>query len=184
MSYLPGTFLYAAGVYCFTAPNEIAPGGVMRFSFSTTSFSFPEQLKINVYSGPGMDYYRNGQGLFYSQEFKYGGRIGDWMFVRCKKVDGGVHYGWIYVPQYANLIKNIPVLTFDNVDAVITMNTGIWDTTLETQVGPFAVIQQGTHVTYLGSYVEGGMVLAYVETVISGQIARGFVSLGALQIVK
>lgn len=24
---LPGTFLYAAGVYCFTAPNEIAPGG-------------------------------------------------------------------------------------------------------------------------------------------------------------
>ena len=29
---LCGTFLYAAGVYCFTAPNEIAPGGVSGIS--------------------------------------------------------------------------------------------------------------------------------------------------------
>ena len=29
---LCGTFLYAAGVCCFTAPNEIAPGGVSGIS--------------------------------------------------------------------------------------------------------------------------------------------------------
>ena len=29
---LPGTFLYAGGIYCFTAPNEIAPGGVSGIS--------------------------------------------------------------------------------------------------------------------------------------------------------
>ena len=29
---LPGSFLYTAGVYCFTAPNEIAPGGVSGLS--------------------------------------------------------------------------------------------------------------------------------------------------------
>ena len=29
---LAGSFLYTAGIYCFTAPNEIAPGGVSGIS--------------------------------------------------------------------------------------------------------------------------------------------------------
>ena len=51
------------------------------YTFSSSPLAFYETLNKSVYTGPG-DYYvraANGKAQFISSEFKYGGRVGDWL---------------------------------------------------------------------------------------------------------
>ena len=64
------------------------------YTFSSTPIEFSETLNKSVYTGPCTYYVRaaNGKAQFVSRAFKYGGRDGDWLFVRCT-VNNGMRYG-------------------------------------------------------------------------------------------
>ena len=171
-----------------TAPTAVSPTAAPEtaipkstptlntYTFSSSPLQFPETLNKYVYTGPGDNYVRaaNGKAQFISSEFKYGGRDGDWLFVRCT-VKNGMRYGYIYVGEYSQTIQTIPSLQFSNASAVITRSTGIWDSLMDYNIGAVDNLYEGQNVTYLCNFNIDGKKLAYVEASTASGSVRGFV---------
>lgn len=146
------------------------------YTFSSSPLDFHETLNKPVYTGPG-DYYvraANGKAQFISSEFKYGGRDGDWLFVRCT-VNNGMRYGYIYAGDYYQTIRNVPTFQFSNTSAVITRSTGIWDSLMDYNIGAVDNLYENQRVTYLCNFSIEGRKLAYVEASTASGTVRGFV---------
>ena len=117
-----------------------------------------------------------------SQYLRYVGKEGNWLFIRYTNNKGQMRYGYIDVSDYSTILARVPTITFDSYDAVVVkQRAALWDSLLDSSMGSVVMLNQGTHVTYLGTYVEGTMALAYVETDIYGQKVRGFMSLPDVQ---
>lgn len=158
-----------------------ADSPVRYFSLSG-HFDFGQTLNKPVYSGPGTQYLRgaNGKSQFVSQEFRYGGLDGDWLLVCCS-VKTGTRFGYINVREYRGRMWGIPNVDFAYTGATITRSTGLWDSMMQSTMGPLGSLRQGTRVTYLSTFV-GEMTLAYVEAEVNGRKARGFVDLSCIQL--
>ncbi len=163
--------------------NPVTPAySPERFFSLRGPYDFGTTLNKPVYSGPGTEYLRgaNGKSQFVSENFCYGGLDGDWMLVCCT-VKTGTRYGYINVREYRSQLWNIPRVDFAYTGATITRNTGLWDSMMQSTMGPLGQLRQGTRVTYLSTFV-GEMTLAYVETTVNGQKARGFVDLSCIRL--
>ncbi len=79
------------------------------------------------------------------------------------------------------MLWNVPRVDFAYTSATITRNTGLWDSMMQSTMGPLGQLRQGTRVTYLSTFV-GEMTLAYVEAAVNGRKARGFVDLSCIQL--
>ena len=89
-----------------------------------------------------------------------------------------MRYGYIDMSEFSDLLADIPTLEFDAYDAVVArQRVALWDSMLDSTMGAVVMLEGGTHVTYLGTYVEGSMAMAYVELQLYGQMLRGFMSL-------
>ncbi len=156
---------------------------VVTYRFSSESIQFPDTLKRDVYTGPDTSYFRaaNGRAQFISDEFIYGGRIGNWMFVRCMVNSGGIRYGWINVGDYQSVIQRISPLQFSNANATIKYQTEIWDSLMDSKLGAIGHLNSGTQVTYLCDFIISNTTYAYVEASLSGVKVRGFVDPNAIQ---
>ncbi len=163
-------------------PSE-PQGAEVFFSFSGTAHDFGTKLNKPVYTGPGTEYLRanDGKAQFVSSEFRYAGLEGDWMLVRCS-VKSGIRYGYINVREYRDQLWSVPALDFAYQDAVITRSTQIWDSMMLSSMGPLGTLYEGTHVTYLGTFLGDEMSLVFVETTLNGRKARGFVSTDCVQL--
>lgn len=152
------------------------PISVATYIFSSSAKEFPDKLNKEVFTGPGSNYLRaaEGKAQFSSKEYKYGGRVGNWVFVRCS-VTGGIRYGWIYIGEYQQTIQSIPSLEFGSQTVSVNCWTEIWDSLMDPDLGPLGSLESGTKVTYLCNFKIDGTTYAYVETSISGMKVRGFV---------
>ncbi len=150
---------------------------IPMYYFSSTALNFPQSMNWPVYTGPGEEYIRAGNGIaqFNSRSFKYGGLDGNWMFVRCVTTGKTMRYGYIYVGGYRQTVQSVPSFNFSYSQAVITRRTGVWDSLMDNKLGPVCYLEQGTRVTYLCDFTIDGMTLAYVEAYWNNHPVRGFV---------
>lgn len=153
--------------------------------FNSEKVYFNNEINKKVYTGPDTGYVRgaNGKAQFIGYEFKCGGRVGDWLFVRNKVNGGGIRYGWINVGEQQSKIQKIPELQFSKVRAITTRDTGIWDSLMDSNMGFVRKLSQGAEVTYLCNFNIEGKVLAFVEAYISDSYEWicGFVNLSDIK---
>ncbi len=178
--------MYYSCCFAATSTEKTSSSSYVSNTLTVSNYAinFGQKLNAEVYTGPGYWYLRaaNGKAQFISQEFRFIGLDGDWLFVRCK-VKGGLRYGYIDVSNYSNITRNVPQLNFSYKEGIITRNTSLWDSMQDHDIGPLVHLGAGSSVTYLGNFFEEYYRFAYIETEVYGQPVRGFVDLNCIQIM-
>ncbi|HPF87470.1 MAG TPA: hypothetical protein PK537_05390 [Candidatus Limiplasma sp.] len=150
----------------------------------------PEHKQVLVYTGPGTDYYQpDGVALRKDKvALKILGFFGDWVWVEYKAdahwSDDVYRTGYIravYMGDYIDTWEKYFAFPEYSFPAVVKADTPLYDDRYGVQDG-LETLQAGTKVTFLGYMDQGDMRLAYIETTISGQPARGFVAFDLLSI--
>ena len=161
------------------------PTWIRRFSFTNNNLDVGKVIKKEVYAGPGNAYMKlaNGGAVVQAQVFRYAGKEGNWLMIRYQNSRKQMRYGYIDMSEYSDLLADVPTLVFDSYDAVVVrQRVALWDSLMDSTMGAVVMLEGGTHVTYLGTYVEGSMAMAYVELQLYGQMLRGFMSLSDIQV--
>lgn len=165
-----------------TMPPATTPKpDIYYFSLLQNKFNKGTDDLVQVYTGPGDNYFHsnNGHASSYSREFRCCGLTnGNWLMIRYTVKDG-IRYGYIDISKYMSNATNIKQLSFNSFPGEVAHVTDLWeDPFLNSAVNHLPSIGRlsvGDSITFLGYYVEDGNKVAYIEAFIDGQKARGFV---------
>ena len=131
--------------------------------------------KLDVYSGPGKEYYRGANGRAKAstdEEIQIAGMENGWILVKYPTSDGSVRVGYVDRDdlKYGFSADNVSLLYQS---AKITQACYICDDPVLGRQ-EFAMLPAGTQVTYLASY-SSHRSWAYIELFVDNKPARGFV---------
>jgi len=147
-------------------------------SFSRQYFQ-PKQ-KMVVYSGPGAEFFRSGNGkasVSTNGDIYVGGWESGWLLVMYWTNGGNVRVGYIQNNAFKDKII-APKLTFDYAPATISRRCALTDDPVAS-FEPMAMLEQGTQVVYLSEFINEYR-WAYIEARANGVPMRGFVDAGAV----
>lgn len=149
--------------------------GVLQFKDK----SFYGGQKLDVYSGPGKEYYRAGNAKANTDnEIQVAGMEKGWILVMYPTSDGSVRVGYVDRDDLKYSFKADDVsLLYQS--AKITQACYICDDPVLGRQ-QFAMLPAGTQVMYLASYTMHSS-WAYIELFVDGKPARGFVPANCVQ---
>lgn len=149
------------------------------FEFITLA---PDQM-LAVYSAPDTASWRgaNGNAAVSTNDnvFAAGWESG-WLLVMYETDSGAVRVGYVDCADIRGDMPVIGILLFDYRGATVTRRCTFTDDPARTNAA-IAVLDAGSQVTYLTTY-DNSVSWAYVETVVDGKVARGFVPAECLQV--
>ena len=149
-------------------------------------FSYVEMKagqKLPVYSAPSASSWRgaNGKAMVSTTGFVYAaGWESGWLLVMYETNSGSVRVGYV---NGADISGNVPMNTmlfYDYTPAQVTRRCTLTDDPARTN-SAIVTLQEGATVTYLTSYFNRSA-WDYVETTANGQVTRGFIPAGCLNI--
>lgn len=156
------------------------------YGFNRVFLNSPPTL--DVYSGPGEDYYRNAEGravLATSDKVYCAGSEDNWLMVAYESNEGIPKIGYVQNPISAENFE-FSKLTFDFQNSLIIQDCELKDTPYSTG-NSIKVLNLNQMVTYLESYIEddrGTVKWVYIETSIDGKKIRGYIPHAAIQITE
>lgn len=177
------TLLLATTAFAYTNTNDIY--NVVDFKFFKAANGIGCGL-CPVYTAPSKSAYRVGNASCNTNyELYLVGLENGWLLVRYETNNGGVRVGYIpleYVSGAKNTIKSINrgvdyISQFSYIERTATEDLYITDNPKTSNVAfsSFGKIRRGATYWILGKYTYYGN-WWYVETIIDGQYARGFIS--------
>ena len=156
------------------------------YGFNRVFLNSPPTL--DVYSGPGEDYYRNAEGravLATSDKVYCAGSEDNWLMVAYESNEGIPKIGYVQNPISAANFE-FSKLTFDFLNSLIIQDCELKDTPYSTG-NSIKALNSNQMVTYLESYIEddrGTVKWVYIETSIDGKKIRGYIPHAAIQITE
>lgn len=150
--------------------------------FSETYFKPKQSLK--VYDGPGQHYRRgaNGKAVASTNGAVYvAGWESGWLMVMYQLSKGGVRVGFANPSDFTDII-NAPALTFDYLSTKTLAHASLVEDPMLT-MQPIAQLPAGTPVYWLTHMFTRNQVWDYVEVSVNGQLCRGFLPYGTLELV-
>lgn len=139
--------------------------------------SLKPNQKFPVYSAPSDRAWRgaNGKASMSTNGAVYaGGWDGGWLLVMYEVNSGAMRVGYIDGQQLQGDTPHCDILQFACRDATIQSQCTLTDDPVRTSAA-ITTLMPGAAVRYLRTYTNAGTALAYVETTVGGQTARGFV---------
>ena len=139
--------------------------------------------KLKVYDGPAA-YYRRGangkavastNGRVYAAGWESG-----WLMVMYQTNNGGVRVGFASPKDFKDKL-NLPQLFFDSVQAFTLTAVQLTEDPVMA-LTPLAQLSQGTNVLWLSRFYSANRAWDYVEVNLNGQMARGFLPLGVVDL--
>lgn len=142
--------------------------------------------KWNVYSAPDFFAWRgaNGKAMVNTNGDVYAaGWEGDWLLVMYETNNGSVRVGYVNGSDIRGNISEDRMLGFAYSPATMLAHATMTDD--PARGGAMTALDQSTKVTYLATYKHiSGSGWDYIETTVNGQIARGFIPTGCLDVTK
>ena len=141
--------------------------------------------KLDVYSAPMKSAWRgaDGKALVSSNESVYAaGWESGWLLVMYETYTGGVRVGYVCGEDIRGKVSDVGMLNFDYLDASVTRRCTLTDDPIRTG-SLITILMPGDQVTYLSTFFSDTP-WDYVETVVDGQLARGFIPSGYLNIAQ
>ena len=141
--------------------------------------------KLNVYSGPGREYYRGSNGYAKANtdgEVHAAGKENGWALVMYETSGGSVRVGYVDMDEfkYDTKILKLKELNFAYRSAVISSDCILTDDPALNN-RDLGYLYAGTEVTYLASYYKHRS-WAYIETWLEGRPIRAFVPMNCLNV--
>ena len=139
--------------------------------------------KLNVYSAPDSTSWRgaNGKAMVSTNGAIYAaGWEGDWLLIMYETNNGSVRVGYINGNKVRGGVPLDTSLHFASNPATVRQQCMLTDDPAGV-VASIAVLSPGTQVTYLTRFYNRSA-WDYVEAVVNGKVARGFVPAGSLDI--
>lgn len=140
---------------------------------------------LPVYSAPSTGAWRGAGG---KAAVSTNGRVyaagweSGWLLMMYETNSGSVRVGYI---NGSDIRGNVPVntiLLFEYQDATVIRRCTLTDDPARTN-SAMAILSEGSQVTYLRTYFNDN-VWAYVETIVDGKVARGFIPADCLQVAQ
>ena len=147
-----------------------------------TEYVFVPGQKLNVYTGPGMDYLRaaNGKAMTSTNGTVYVcGWENGWLMVLYRVSKGGARIGFVDGQKIKGDVY-ADYLEFAYQDAAVTRRVSVTDDPVSS-FAPLATLQKGDAVTYLGT-LNNDRTWAYVQAETSEGLVRGCVPFDAIEI--
>lgn len=134
--------------------------------------------RLAVYSAPSETAWRgaNGKAVVSTNSAVYAaGWDSGWLLVMYEINNGGMRVGYVNGSDLRGSAPDLGILRFSYQDAVISQRCTLTDDPVRTSAA-ITTLMPGDEVSYLMSY-SNEQAWAYVETVVDGQPARGFIPL-------
>ena len=145
--------------------------------------ALPGDQKMPVYSAPSASSWRgaNGKAAVSTNGNIYAaGWESGWLLVMYETNSGSVRVGYVNNNDFRGSVSVNNLLSFEYREASVTSRCTLTDDPARTN-SAIATLMPGDQVTYLTTYFNS-MPWDYVETVVNGQVARGFVPSGCLNV--
>lgn len=162
--------------------RDFRTGGVAAPQ-SFVYIALPSGRVFPVYSAPSVNSWRGANGL---AEVSTNGAIytagveNGWLLILYETNFGGARVGYINAAQLYDVHLSLPSLNFTRTAATVQQRCTLTDDPLRCSES-IAVLQPGTSVTWLASF-DGLEGWDYVECRCSGQLVRGFIPAGLLDV--
>lgn len=162
---------------CAAQADSVVLPVIKETEFAVATFDQP----YNVYSGPGIDYYRanSGKAQYGGKDCRVYGQLGDWLLIGYKLSDGNFRVGYISADALNHVKSMRRTVAQLNFDAVVI---GYADDKCRLTDDPVLnnktlyTIPQGTAFSVLATFVtEGGREFTYLEVSTPDGVMRGFV---------
>jgi len=144
---------------------------------------FKPNQKLKVYDGPGTEYRRgaNGKAVASTNGRVYvAGWESGWLMVMYGVNNGGVRTGFVSPKDFKDRL-DVPQLMFERIPALTLAAAQLTEDPVMS-LTPIAYLPQGTNVTWLSSYYAQRGSWDYVEVLVNGQPARGFLPPGIVDL--
>ena len=139
--------------------------------------------KLAVYSAPDNDAWRGAKGkavVGTNGAIYAAGWDGDWLLIMYETNKGSVRVGYVNGNKVRGGVPVDTSLHFDRDPATVVKTCTLTDDPARTGT-EITTLQPGTQVTYLTRYYNNSA-WDYVETMVGGKVARGFVRAGSLDV--
>ena len=155
--------------------------GTIRFS----RVSMDRGYKLRVFSYPATSAWRGAKGKAVAStngEVRAAGWVGNWLLIEYDTTNGSVRVGYTPAEDVPRGIQGISSVLLRAVPATIIYGCTLTDDPVR-GTERITDLRPGTQVTYLSAYVDsyGNSSMAYIETTVGNQPARGFVPLYCVQ---
>ena len=159
------------------------PSRVLKEMRGFTALNLKAGQKLEVYSAPGAASFRaaNGKASVSTNGAVYAmGWDSGWLLVMYETNNGQARIGYVGGAKIKGDMAVLPQLSFSRVSCQLLTSAGLTDDPAKTGK-PLTQLAAGTQVTYLTTMYNASE-WDYIETTINGQVTRGFVPGGSLDI--
>jgi len=176
------------------ATKNYNPGGKSVWDYFSTGFDtlqgfdyveLKKNQKLAVYSAPDSSSWRGANGkasVSTNGHLWAAGWESGWLLVMYETNSGSVRVGYV---NSSKIKGNVPIndmLTFEYKTATVTGRCVLTDDPARTN-SAIATLGEGATVTYLTTYFNNNA-WDYVETAVNGQVVRGFIPAGKLDVYQ
>ena len=157
-------------------------------SLKLTGFTYltlSANQKLDVYSAPSASSWRgaNGKAMVNTNGAVWGaGWENGWLLVFYETNNGSVRVGYVNGAKISGRVSLNDQLYFDRSSCRLSASAALTDDPLRTMT-TIANLRAGDTVTYLTTVTnQNGWSFDYIETTVSGKLARGFIPTGCLDV--
>lgn len=148
-----------------------------------SEFAFKPRQSLKVYDGPGTQFRRgaNGKAVASTNGRVYlAGWEDGWLMVMYQLSRGGIRVGFASPADFTDKV-NAPMLVFDRYETVTLEQAKLTEDPLMT-LNTVGQLPAGSPLTWLTRYYTDRGAWDYVETTLDGQLCRGFLPYGIVDL--